>query len=205
MKAFRIHHLLIALAATAAYFTAEELGLVHAWIGYAIAALLVLRIALGLAGTAGFRFARLIPRAGAATARTSGIRSPLIAHALTLALAVCVTGAAATGIAMDRGGTLTGNSIRAHDESREHDREEREHDDKVAVNIVLSPFVGTAHADEGGEGGKEKGGKEEEGLLGEIHETLGSLLLPLAISHMLYMLAFRFELARFMLFVPRRR
>ena len=115
MPFFRLYHLLFGAAALAAYLTAEELGLVHAWLGYGIAALLLLRLALGLLRRRGFEFRRLLSRAGAAPLGQGGIRHPAIGHALTLALLVCIGGAAGTGIAMDRGGTLVGQSIRSDD------------------------------------------------------------------------------------------
>ena len=108
----------------------------------------------------------------------------------------CVAGAGVTGIAMDKGGTLAGNSIRAGDEQREGGAERAEDEREFS----MFGLIGTARADDG-EGGRD----EEEGPLSEIHETFGNLLLPLAIAHVLYLLVFRFNLARFMLFVPSKR
>ena len=202
MKAFRSYHLLFAAGALTAYLTAEELGLVHTWTGYAIAALLILRALLGMAWVRGFEVRRLIPKLSPAPQGMGGIRHPFIARSLTLALLVCIAGAAATGIAMDRGGTLLGQSIRAHDEERRHGKGHEEGD--VALLVPTSPIISpitTAYA----ESFEREGREAEEGLLGEVHETFGNLLLPLVSAHILYLLLFRFELARFMLFVPRRK
>lgn len=193
MQAFRIYHVLFAIGATVSYFSAEEFGLVHAWLGYGIAALIVCRLVLGLMARRGFAFRRLIPRLAPPPNGMTGIRHPAINQVLVLALLASVAGAAGTGVAMDRGGTLTGISIRADDEAREHGRNDREEHE---ASLGLIP---TAYADEG------ERKEEEEGLLGELHEAFGSVLLPLALIHAFYLLVFRFDLARFMLFLPRRR
>ncbi|PLK25893.1 hypothetical protein [Novosphingobium sp. TH158] len=108
---------------------------------------------------------------------------------------------------MDQGGTLVGKSIRAddgkrdrhgeHGDKRGNDREE-EHE-ALSAPASLMGLAPAARAD-GGEG--EEG---EEGILGEVHETLGNLLLPLVLLHVLCLLVFRFDMACFMLFLPRRR
>ena len=200
MPIFRIYHLLFALGVATAWLTAEELGLVHAWTGYAVGALLILRLGLGLAGQRGFDWHRLMPRRVAPPRRASGVGHPAIGNALTLALLLALAGTAGTGIAMDRGGTLVGQSIRADDGERGEGHEHREEDEDETFSLGL---IGTARADDGeaGEGGE----GEEEGPLGEIHETLGNLVLPLAALHVLWLLVFRLNMAKFMLFVPQRR
>ena len=174
MPFFRLYHLVFAAAALAAYLTAEELGLVHAWLGYGIAALLLVRLVLGLARRRGLAFRRLMPRPGKAPLNQSAIRHPAIGHALTLALLLCIGGAATTGIAMDRGGTLAGQSIRNHDEEGERDED------------------------------GERDGEDQGGPLGELHETFGNLMLPLVLAHLGWLLIFRFDLARYMMFLRRR-
>lgn len=196
MKVFRLYHLLFAAGCMVAWFTAEELGLVHAWTGYVVAGLLVLRLTLGIAGRSGFQFRRLIP---AGNVRNAG--SPAISSALALALLFAVAGTAGTGLAMDQGGTLVGKSIRADDEKERHGEGRHENGEDEEEALVPSSLLGlapSARADDG------EGGEREEGLLGEVHETLGNLILPLAILHALYLLVFRLNMARFMLFLNRR-
>ena len=199
MSGFRLYHILFAAAGLVAYFTAEELGLVHAWTGYGLASLLAIRLVLGLARRRGFELRRLIPRPGAAPLGQRGLRHPAIGHALSLALFACVLGAAGTGIAMDQGGTLVGKSIRADD--GEGDEGRGEHEDDGEEHFSAFGLIGTALADEGGEGGE---GGREEGPLGELHETFGKAMLILAAAHAAWLLLFRFTLARYMLFVPKR-
>lgn len=190
MKALRFYHLMLAGTALLAYFTAEELGLVHAWAGYLIAALLAVRLLLGAARQRGFELRRLMPSLAPPPRGQTGIRHPAISRLLVLAILTCVAGAAGTGIAMDRGGTLVGQSIRLHDEDGERGGEGEGSDARI-VN---------AEEHEGGE--REA---EEEGPLSELHELFGNLILPLVALHALYLLLVRLELARFMLFLPPRR
>ena len=200
MKSFRLLHVLFGVSVLAAYFTAEETGVLHAWIGYLAAALIVLRVIAGLAGSAGFSFHRLIPRVSSAPRNMSGIRHPFVAQTLTLALALVVGTSAVTGVLMDRGGTFVGKSVR-HETDGEHEgRHEREHEEDEELSASLFGLAPVARADDG-----KRGEGEEEGQLAELHEVSGKIMLPLAILHVLYMLVFRLELARFMLFAARRR
>jgi cytochrome b len=191
MKAFRFYHLLLGLGVLTAWFTAEELGLVHAWTGYAVAALLAVRLVLGLAGSGGFALRRLLPRG-----RASG---SAVSSALALALVSAISGTAVTGIAMDGGGTLVGKSIRSEDEreDRRHGRDDDGEHESMAPPTMLG-MIPAARADDG------EGGQREEGLLGEVHETLGNLILTLAVAHALYLLLFRLQMAKFMLFLNRK-
>lgn len=192
MKALRFYHLLLAGVTVLAYFTAEELGLIHAWSGYVIAALLGLRLILGLARKRGFELRRLVPSLAAPPRGQDGIRHPIISRLLVAAILISVAGAAGTGIAMDQGGTLTGQSIRLDDgerDSGEHETEDGEERGQASSALIDS----------------DSGEREDEGPLGEFHEVFGNLILPLVALHALYLLLFRFELARFMLFANPRR
>lgn len=201
MKALRFYHVSLAVAALIAYFTAEELGLVHAWVGYGVAALLTVRLLLGLLGKHGFEFKRWFPSFAPPPRGQTGIRHPAVSRALVLGILICTIGAAGTGIAMDRGGTLVGQSIRLDDEKGEH-REKHDDDDDGERMRESGQVIASEQRNESTGGESED---EEEGLLGELHETFGNLMLPLVALHVLYLLVFRFELARFMLFLQPRR
>lgn len=214
MYAFRFYHLLFGGAVLLAWFTAEELGLVHAWTGYAVALLLTVRLLLGIARRKGFEFRRLFPRFVRSPAGQDGLRHPAVSRTLTLALLLAVAGTATTGILLDQGGTLVGKSIRDDDERQDGASGSRRDDEEHEVAALVAPgaerraqfampsLIPPAYADSRERGEREG---EEHGALGEVHETLGNLLLPLAVLHIIYLLAFRFELARFMLFAQRRR
>ncbi len=204
MKLFRLFHVAFAVLAVVAYLSAEELGLIHAWVGYTIAAAFGLRLVLGLIGRRGFELKRLVPRLGQTAVNQSGIRHPAISRMLVALIVACLLGAAGTGIAMDQGGTLLGNSIRSSNEvGDEHARDtEIDHDE---ANGSPDRLIGSALAKDGRAADEQEQDGEEEGPLGELHEFFGNLLLPVVALHVLYLLMFRFELARFMLFLERRR
>ena len=135
MSSFRIYHLLLAAAVAGAYFTSESTGIPHAWIGYGVAALVVLRLALGIAGKSGFGWQRLrLKRAGHNSGRTA-LTHPLVGRALTLALLLCVATAATTGLVMDRGGTLVGQSIRATEGEEHEHREQGGHEESLLAEV----------------------------------------------------------------------
>ena len=135
MSSFRIYHLLLGAAVAAAYFTAESTGLPHAWIGYGVAVLVALRLGLGLIGKAGFGWQRLRLRQAGRNPGPTPLTHPLVGRALTLALLLCVATAAGTGIAMDRGGTLVGQSIRANAEGEHERHEQGKHDENLVEEV----------------------------------------------------------------------
>ena len=135
MSSFRIYHLLLGAAVAGAYFTSESTGIPHAWIGYGVAALVLLRMALGLAGKSGFGWQRLRLKRTARNPGRTALTHPLVGRALTLALLLCIATAATTGILMDRGGTLVGQSIRATDGEEHEDHEEGAHEESLLAEI----------------------------------------------------------------------
>lgn len=177
MKLFRLHHLLFGVAVIAAWLTSESTGVPHAWIGYAVAALLLLRLLLAAAHKSGFELRRLLPSFSKPPVGQTGLRHPAIMRSLILILFVAIATTAGTGIAMDKGGTLIGQSIRLEGAHEEHE----------------------------GPGAREESGEHEESALAEVHETVGNLLLPLVAIHIVYMLILRRDLALYLLFWPRRR
>ena len=135
MSSFRIYHLLLGAAVAGAYFTAESTGLPHAWIGYGVAVLVVLRLALGLAGKAGFGWQRMRLNRAARNPGRTALTHPLIGNGLTLALLLCVAAAAGTGVAMDRGGTLIGQSIRSEIAEEHEHRQAGEHEESLLAEV----------------------------------------------------------------------
>lgn len=187
MKSFRFFHLLFAAGVATAWLTAEEFGLVHAWAGYAVAALIAARLGLAAVRQRGFELQRLRPRfsSGGGGGGLAVVGHAAAGRGLTLALILAVGSVTATGITMDKGGTLVGRSIRSGDGERIGNKTEHEEDEALVAPSTLFGLAPAAHADadradrgRGGEDG-EAGEGGEHRLLGEIHETLGNLLLPL--------------------------
>ena len=171
MHRIRIFHAFLALTVLAAYFSAE-MGLIHAWLGYGVAALILFRLIWALSGVPQLGLERFYPSfkdlhlKGLAT-------NPVISRVLLAGIAISVIGATGTGVLMDNGRALQPTSLSSFSFSGENESEERE-----------------------GEEGEDESGEAYE----EAHELLANLMLAFVIMHVLYLLAFKRPLARFMLF-----
>jgi cytochrome b len=183
MSRLRGYHALLAVLVIAAFFS-PEWGPAHAWLGYGVAGVIVLRLILAMTGAPQLGLRRFYPQ-------FQGLKldnvftHPAISRVLLIGIAVCLLGVTGTGIAMDSGRTfgaappLTSQLAR----SNPHDLE----------------------GDERGEEGEREGNEDGEGgPLGEVHEFLGNSLMLLVASHVAYLLLFKRPLARFMLFATGR-
>ncbi len=164
MHRIRIFHAFLALTVLAAYFSAE-MGLIHAWLGYGVAALIIFRLIWAMSGAPQLGLERFYP--SFKDLRLKSIAThPAISRVLLAGIAITIIGATGTGIVMDKGRALEPTSISA---------------------ISLS-----------GEG--ERDGGESADAYEEAHELLANLAIALVIMHVMYLLAFKRPLARFMLF-----
>ncbi|MFH1157284.1 MAG: cytochrome b/b6 domain-containing protein [Pseudomonadota bacterium] len=174
MNRIRIYHAALAMLAVLAYLTGG-IGLIHVWLGYGLAAIILLRLlwgALGKERQIGLR--RFYPSFGGLDAGNI-LTHPAISKTLILGIALSLIMTAFTGIAMDKG---------------------------KALGLAGIEMVGTAHADDDDWMEQSENG-EEGGLMAETHELFANLLLLLAGMHVTYLLLFKRPLARFMLFVPK--
>lgn len=176
MSRIRIYHAVLAILATVAYLTGGS-SIIHSWLGYSIAIVIVLRLLWAIVGERQVGLMRFYP-SFKGLKLDNVFRHPAISHTFMLGIALCLFGAAATGIAMDRG---------------------------RAIGLTNADIVTiTAIADDDDEGDKsEKGHKEKHGFLGDVHEFFGNLLLAFVGMHVTYLLLFKRTLAKFMLFIPR--
>lgn len=174
MKFIRAYHALLAVLAVLAYLTGE-LGLIHAWLGYGLALVIVLRLVAAAGVVVGARqlgLQRFYPH-------FEGLRfdnvmtHPAVSRAILVVIAVSLIGATATGVAMDGG---------------------------RAVGLAEISVVAPARAEEGGRSRPARSLGEK--ALKEAHELLANLMLLAVGGHVGYLLLFRRPLARFMLFVP---
>jgi len=186
MNRVRLYHALLAVLAIAAYLTGE-FGPVHAWLGYGVSAVIVLRLLWALGGERQVGLMRFYPDFGALKLKGAATH-PAISRVLMLGIALCLLTVTGTGIAMDQGRSIGLGTPRAESAApaqgaegkiRYRDAEHREDDEH-----------------EGEEHGKE-------GPLSEIHELAGNLLLAFVGMHVTYLLLFKRPLAKFMLFLPR--
>lgn len=164
MHRIRIFHAFLAITVLAAYFSAEA-GLIHAWLGYGVAALIAFRLIWALSGAPQLGLERFYP--SFKDLHLKGIAThPAISRLLLACIALSVIGATGTGIMMDNGRSLQPASLSSLSFSAESEESE----------------------DESGEAYE------------EAHELLANLAMAFVVMHVLYLLAFKRPLARFMLF-----
>ena len=119
MHRIRIFHAFLALTVLAAYFSAE-MGLVHAWLGYGVAALILFRLIWALSGAPQLGLARFHP--SFKDLHLKGIMThPAISQVLLAGIALSVIGATGTGIMMDKGRALQPSTLSSFDLSGEHE------------------------------------------------------------------------------------
>lgn len=182
MKALRLHHAGLAILVVAAYLSGEA-GLIHAWLGYAVAALIAVRLVMAVTGAPQLGLARFYPHFAGLKLDTA-FTHPAISRSLLLGIALCTIGATGTGLLMDRGQAIGMGT--------------------ASVSPSQEPAAGLPH-DGDRHGGREAHDDEDEkegGVVGEIHEFFANLLLTLVAAHIIYLLLFKRPLARFMLFLP---
>lgn len=179
MHRLRAYHALMVALAVAAYATGE-MGLVHAWFGYAVSGVLIGRVLWALMGVPQLGLMRFYPQF-AGLKLGNAMTHPAISRTLLLGIAICLIGVSGTGITLDRG---------------------------RAVGLAAGSAVGVAIAKDSTDkqvksatarAGNER--EESEGLMSELHEFLANLLVGLVILHVAYLLLFKWPLARFMLFL----
>ena len=167
MHRIRIFHAFLAITVLAAYFSAET-GLIHAWLGYGVAALIAFRLIWALSGAPQLGLERFYP--SFKDLHLKGIAThPAISRLLLACIALSVIGATGTGIMMDNGRSLQPDSLSSLSFSLESEESEESED-----------ASGEAYE--------------------EAHELLANLAMAFVVMHVLYLLAFKRPLARFMLF-----
>jgi cytochrome b len=173
----RAYHWVLAVLVIAAYLTGEA-GLLHAWLGYGVAAIIVFRLIWALSGVPQLGLFRFYPQ-------FQGLRldnaftHPAISRTLLAAIAISLIGATATGISMDDG---------------------------KALGLAGSFIVTEAAADDEEEHGRYEHGEdegEENEILEGIHELFANFLIFAVCIHVGYLVLFKRPLAQFMLFMQK--
>ena len=169
MHRIRIFHAFLALLVLASYFSAE-MGIIHAWLGYGVAAFILVRLIWALSGAPQLGLERFYP--SFRDMHLKGFMThPAISRTLLAGIAITVIGATGTGVLMDNGRALQPTS--------------------------LSSFTFSGEGEEREEAGGES---EAEEMYEELHELLANLAIAFVILHVVYLLSFKRPLARFMLF-----
>jgi cytochrome b len=176
----RAYHAVLACLVAATYLSGEA-GLIHALLGYLVALVILGRITAAWTGLPTLGLARFYP-SFEGLRLDSAFAHPAISRVLLAGIAVCLIGATATGLALDRGQSIgvAQNPLAtvAHAESRE-----REHGRTTRFTAME---------------------EREGGSLGEAHEGLSNALVVLVGLHIAYLLLFKRKLAHFMLFLAPR-
>lgn len=101
MKLVRAYHAVLAILATLA-FLSGDFGLIHAWLGYGVGIVIVLRLLAALSGERTLGLQKFYPQFEGLRLDTA-FTHPAVSRAILAAIALCLIGATATGIALDRG------------------------------------------------------------------------------------------------------
>jgi cytochrome b len=159
----RASHWLIAIGFFVAYFTEEDAMTVHAWAGYLVGALLVLRIIWGLIGPRYARFSNFIYAPGAILnyfwALLTGHAKRYVGHS--------PAGGAMIILLMVSLGATVGTGLIVYAQER--------------AAGPLAPFI--AQTQQIGVRGSVKTEEESESAFEEVHETLANITLALVIFH----------------------
>jgi len=172
MQRLRSYHAALAFLVVLAYATGED-NMFHAWLGYAVAAIILMRLAWALTGVPQLGLMRFYPHFEGLRLSTA-MTHPAISRTLLLGIATCLIAVTLTGIAMDRG-----------------------HSIGMADQTIGSPDLGDSGS------GSERDDRDEDGdesFVGEVHEVLANLLMLLIVTHVSYLVLFKRPLALFMLF-----
>jgi cytochrome b len=161
----RVFHWGLVAAVATAWLTADEVQPVHEFAGYTVAGLVAFRLIWGFAGSRYARFAQFVKGPGATRAylrsMLRGNERRYLGHnpagaAMIVALLLTLSGTAFTGWLMAEPG-------------------------RMAMLPALPQIVAPAWADDDGDDHGE--GREVEGPLKEVHETLANLMLLLVAAH----------------------
>jgi cytochrome b len=175
MQGLRAYHAALGLLVIAAFLTGEA-GTIHLVLGYAVAVILGGRVLAAFSGVRPLGLSRFYPQFEGLKL-DNAFTHPAISKALLAGIAATLILATASGIALDRGranGPVAAVAITTTQPSVEARRGEREHD---------------------------RGGENEGGALGHLHEGVSNALMLLVALHVCYLLLFKRPLARFMLFL----
>jgi len=176
MQGLRAYHAVLGLLVVAAFLTGE-LGTIQAVLGYAIAVVIGGRLIAALSGLRQLGLSRFYPQFDGLTLGNA-FAQPAISKALLAGIAACLILATATGIAMDRGRTIG-----------------------IATNVVMNEAQARDDGHDRRRGPEARGGEQEHGIVGELHEGLSNLLMIIVGLHVAYLFLFKRPLARFMLFI----
>ncbi len=179
----RTYHTVQAILAVLCFMTGE-LGVIHAWLGYGVAAVIVFRLLWTLSGERQLGLTRFHPLFEGLSVGNF-MAHPAISKTLMLGIALSLIGATVTGIILDQSKT-------------------------PEITAVADEIIAPAYAD----GNDKKYAKrkhkreredEQDSFVEEVHEALSNLMIFFVAMHITYIILFRRPLAKFMLFISKDR
>lgn len=176
MQGLRAYHAALGFLVIAAFLTGD-FGTIHAVLGYAIAVIIGGRLFAAISGLRQLGLSRFYPQFEGLTLGNA-FTHPAISKTLLAGIAALLILAIATGIATDRGRTLG-----------------------MATNVVVTEAQVRDDNPERRRGVETRGGEQEDGIVGELHEGLSNFLMIFVGLHVAYLFLFKRPLARFMLFI----
>jgi cytochrome b len=172
MHRIRSYHAVLAVLAILAYLTGE-LGIVHSWLSYGVALVIVARLIWALSGNPSVGLMRFYP-AFDGLKLSNVFTHSAISKIFMLGIALSILATTITGIAMDKG---------------------------EAIGLADVSWVAVANAEDEDEyNSRTQDDSRGEGLE-DSHEFFANLLLLFVGMHVCYLLLFKTPLAKFMLFI----
>jgi cytochrome b len=175
IKALRLYHAVLAILTILAYFS-DDLRRIHAYLGYAVSAVIVFRLLWSLKGEA-LSLKRLLPSFEGFTFRNA-LAHPALGKMLTLTVFLSLSGASITGIALDKGRAFTPSPPPQH-----------------RPEIRLEQ--GTQNESQPRERHRKKS------PMRKAHAVFADIFLLAVILHIAHMFAFRRSFAKYMCFVQK--
>lgn len=104
IKYLRLYHATLALTALLAYITGE-LEIIHAWLGYGVALIIVMRLLWAMSGESQLGLSKFYPSFDGMKINNA-LTHPAISHTLLSGIALSVIAVTITGILMDQGKSI---------------------------------------------------------------------------------------------------
>ncbi len=174
IKTLRLYHTTLAISALLAYVTGE-LGLIHAWLGYGVALIIIFRLLLALNTAPQLGLSKFYPSFEGLNSNNA-LTHPAISKTLLLGIAISVILVTITGVMIDQG---------------------------KAIGLANIDIITPVLADDDGE--YEGDSEEAGGFIGEAHEFFANIMLLFVGMHVTYLFLFKRPLAIYMLFIQKKK
>lgn len=185
----RLSHTALASLAMCAYLTGEA-GLVHAWLGYAVAVVLLVRVVWGIFGPLQVGISRFLPDIAGLT-QVRVLNHPAVSRLLIAGIVASLLLVTGTGIVMDRFQALP-SLAKASTVSRAQALTTPDGAPPVNRQILAVSERRELHDEDEGSAGH---------WIKELHEAAANMMLLFVGLHVAYLLLFKGKLAASMLFL----